>query len=129
MIGSDGYSIGSLQCDPGWRAKQPDKLEFIVFATAKLTDPEPPQYSGYSAGCGTSRYNAKMSGRLFSDQYSYDTAVSDWQDLCSRERFVLDLMCISRDDDGLARRVQVCHGILLDQWLKLEPVEVLVRLG
>ncbi|KAF5566263.1 hypothetical protein FNAPI_1262 [Fusarium napiforme] len=80
MIGNDGYSIGSLQCDPGWRAKQPDKLEFIVFATAKLTDPEPPQYSGYPAGCGTSRYNAKMSSRLFSDQYSYDAAVSDWQD-------------------------------------------------
>ncbi|KAF5549416.1 hypothetical protein FPHYL_9668 [Fusarium phyllophilum] len=106
MIGNDGYSIGSLQCDPGWRAKQPDKLEFIVFAIAKLTDPEPPQYSGYPAGCGTSRYNAKMSGRLFSDQWSYDAAVSRWQDLCSRERFVVDLMCISRGDDGLARRVQ-----------------------
>ncbi|KAF5962698.1 hypothetical protein FCOIX_8876 [Fusarium coicis] len=129
MIGSDGYPIGSLQCDPGWRAKQPDKLEFIVFATARLTDPEPPQYSGYSAGCGTSRYNAKMSGRLFSDQYRYDAAVSDWQDLCSKERFVLDLMCISREDNGLARRVQVCHGISLDKWLKLEPVEVSVRLG
>ncbi|PNP85403.1 hypothetical protein FNYG_01232 [Fusarium nygamai] len=128
MIGRDEYLIGSLQCDPGWRATQPEKLEFIVFATAKLTNPDPPQYSGYPAGCGTSRYNAKVSGRLFSDQYSYDAAVSDWQDLCSRERFVLDLMCISRGDDGLARRVQVCHGISLDQWLKLEPEEVLVRL-
>ncbi|KAF5243393.1 hypothetical protein FANTH_8215 [Fusarium anthophilum] len=129
MIGNDGYSIGSLQCDPGWRAIQPDKLEFIVFATVKLTDPEPPQYSGYAAGCGTSRYNAKMSGRLFSDQHSYDAAVSRWQDLCSRERFVLDVMCISREDGGLARRVQVSHGISLDQWLKLEPEEVLIRLG
>ncbi|KAF5710362.1 hypothetical protein FMUND_9564 [Fusarium mundagurra] len=106
IIGNDGHPIGSLQCDTGWRDKQPDKLEFIVFAFAKLTDPEPPQYSGYAAGCGTSRLTAEMSGRLFSDQYSYDAAVSRWQDLCSRERFVLDLMCISRGDDGLARRVQ-----------------------
>ncbi|KAH7194711.1 heterokaryon incompatibility protein-domain-containing protein [Fusarium oxysporum] len=127
--GTDGYSIGSLQCDSGWRDKQPDRLEFIVFATAKLTDPQPPQCSGYPAGCGTSRYNAKMSGRLFSDQYSYEAAVSRWQDLCSKERFVLDLMCISRGSDGLARRVQVCHGISLDQWLTLEPKEVFVRLG
>ncbi|KLP21885.1 tol protein [Fusarium fujikuroi] len=129
MIGKDGYSIGSLQCDPGWRAEQPEQLEFIIFATAKLTDPEPPQYSGYTAGCGTSRYNAKMSGRLFSDQYSFDAAVSQWQDLCSKERFVVDLMCISREDDGLARRVQVCHGISLDQWMSLDPKEVSVRLG
>ncbi|EXM19048.1 Heterokaryon incompatibility [Fusarium oxysporum f. sp. vasinfectum] len=50
IIGSDGYSVGSLQCDPGWRDKQPDRLEFIVFATAKLTGPQPPQYSGYPAG-------------------------------------------------------------------------------
>jgi hypothetical protein len=129
IIGTDGYSVGILQCDPGWRDKQPDRLEFIVFATAKLTDPEPSQYSGYPAGCGTSRYNAKMSGRLFSDQYSYEAAVSRWDDLCSRERFVLDLMCISRGSDGLARRMQVCHGISLDQWLSLKPEEVLVRLG
>ncbi|EXL51892.1 hypothetical protein FOCG_07707 [Fusarium oxysporum f. sp. radicis-lycopersici 26381] len=129
IIGNGGYSVGSLQCDPGWRDKQPDRLEFIVFATAKLTDPQPPQYSGYPAGCGTSRYNAKMSGRLFSDQCSYEAAVSRWQDLCSKERSVLDLMCISRGSDGLARRVQVCHGISLDQWLTLEPKEVFVRLG
>ncbi|QKD62006.2 heterokaryon incompatibility protein-domain-containing protein [Fusarium oxysporum Fo47] len=129
IIGNGAYSVGSLQCDPGWRDKQPDRLEFIVFATAKLTDPQPPQYSGYPAGCGTSRYNAKMSGRLFSDQCSYEAAVSRWQDLCSKERSVLDLMCISRGSDGLARRVQVCHGISLDQWLTLEPKEVFVRLG
>ncbi|EWY82801.1 hypothetical protein FOYG_14894 [Fusarium oxysporum NRRL 32931] len=129
IIGGDGYSVGSLQCDPGWRDKQPDRLEFIFFATAKLTGPQPPQYSGYPAGCGMSRYNAKMSGRLFSDQYSYEAAVSRWQDLRSKERFVLDSMCISRGSDGLARRVQVYHGISLDQWLTLEPKEVFVKLG
>ncbi|KAF4953752.1 hypothetical protein FGADI_5745 [Fusarium gaditjirri] len=114
MIGTDGDSIGSLQCDPDWREEQPDMLEFIVFATAKLTDPEPPQDCDC---CGASRHDAELSDHLFSDQHSYDAAVSRWEDLSSRERVLLHFAVV------LSITAQQSHYIMLTPIQ--EPLEAL----
>ncbi|CZR68017.1 related to tol protein, partial [Phialocephala subalpina] len=116
-----------LQCDPYWRSKQPDQLEFIVIAASRLKPPNPPMYKGGSWGCGTSRHKAEQEGRLIGNFHLFQRERKHWE-THMQDRVVLDVMCIEWVD-GIAERVQVCHSWQLDDWLEMEPKEKLIKLG
>jgi hypothetical protein len=115
-----------LQCDPDWRSRQPDQLEFIAIGASRLKPPDPPQYED-SIGCGTSLHRARQDGRLYKRYDSFLRAFDHWKNHM-QDRVVLDLMCIEWKGN-VAERVQVCHSWRLEDWMALEPKEKLIRLG
>jgi hypothetical protein len=128
---SDGVhfrsSIYCLQCDPYWRSKQPDQLEFIVIAASRLERPDPAMHSGHPTGpCGTPLIIAKEEGRPIDNYDRYERMYTHWKPHMP-DRVALDLMCIQWGD-GIAERVQVCHSWLLDDWLEMKPIEKFIKL-
>ncbi|KAM5343490.1 hypothetical protein ACJ41O_012027 [Fusarium nematophilum] len=127
ILGKSGLTIGELQCDPTWRAQQPDELEFIVIAAAKLRKTTHPLYHHNGISDEDMGAYPQAPRKSVLDEYLRD--VEEWKGINSRDRFVVDLMCIQRLPDGVAERVQVCHYISLERWMELDPHEALIRLG